>query len=298
VDLIQAAILGIVQGLTEYLPVSSTAHIRILPALVGWPDPGAAFTAVVQVGTLVAVLIYFAKDLGRAIAAWAKSFCGGEAAKTPEAKLGWAVFIGTLPIIVLGLAFHKQIESGLRSLYIVAASLILMGLVLLASERIGAKGRNLSLVRPVDGLWVGLWQCIALIPGASRSGSTISGSLLLGFDRATAARFSFLLSVPSVFAAAVYELIKQRHDLLGAGLPAVIVGNLFSFVVGYWSIAFLMKFLQTRSVLPFVIYRVALGLAIIGLLVAGIVHPDEGIEGHRSADQKASLHHVPTKAQA
>jgi undecaprenyl-diphosphatase len=295
VDLIHAVVIGIVQGLTEYLPVSSTAHIRVIPALLGWPDPGAAYTAVVQVGTLVAVLLYFAKDIGRAISAWAKGFGDPEAAKTPEAKLGWAVFIGTIPIIVVGVLFHSQIEQTLRSLYIVAASLIAMGLVLLASERIGAKGRNMSLVRPLDGLWVGFWQCVALIPGASRSGCTISGALLLGFDKATAARFSFLLSVPSVLAAAIYELVKQRHDLLGAGLPAVIVGNVFSFIVGYWSIAFLMRFLQTRGVLPFVLYRVALGLALFGLLAAGVVHPDEGLEGHATKTApEASTTHVPS----
>ena len=214
--LIHAIILGIIQGLTEYLPVSSTAHLRIVPALLGWQDPGSAFTAVIQVGTLVAVLIYFAKDLGAAISAWARSITDREVRKTPEAKLGWAVFVGTLPIIVIALKFKAPIEHGLRSLQVIATSFIVMGIVLLIAERVGRRVRKLEEARPIDGLWVGLWQCIALIPGASRSGSTISGSLFLGFDRATAARFSFLLSVPSVLAAAVFELYTDRHELLGA----------------------------------------------------------------------------------
>ena len=277
-ELIKAVVLGIVQGLTEYLPVSSSAHLRIVPALVGWPDPGAAYTAVIQLGTLVAVLVYFAKDLRAAISAWARSIKDKEIRKTPEAKLGWAVFVGTLPIIVVGLALKNPIERTFRSLWVIAFSMIFMGLLLLIAEQAGRRSRKFDSARPVDGFWVGLWQCVALVPGASRSGSTISGSLFLGFDRATAARFSFLLSVPSVFGAAVYELWKERHDLLGAGLPAVVVGNVFSFIVGYWSIAFLMNYLQTRSVRIFVGYRWVVGLLLIGLMWSGRLDPMAGAE--------------------
>jgi undecaprenyl-diphosphatase len=276
VDLIKAIILGIIQGLTEFLPVSSTAHLRIIPALLGWQDPGSAFTAVIQLGTLLAVLIYFRQDLGKAISSWAKSHTDKEARKTPEARMGWAVFIGTIPILVLAVLFQKKIEGELRSLQVIACSLIGMG-ILLAIAEFGAKHkRKLEDVQPRDGLLVGLFQCISLIPGASRSGSTITGGLFAGFNRSAAARFSFLLSVPSVFAAAVFEMVKYRHDFGHDLLIPALVANIFSFIVGYWSIGFLMKFLQTHSVMVFVIYRVVLGVVILVLIARGILDPMAG----------------------
>lgn len=275
-DLIQAIILGIVQGLTEFLPISSTAHLRIIPALLGWKDPGSAFTAVIQLGTLVAVLIYFRKDLGSAIAGWFRGMKGGDEAKTLDARMGWAIFIGTLPILVLAVVFQKKIETQLRSLEVIGWSLIGMAIVLALAEMKGSRKRELNDVKPHDGLIIGLWQCIALIPGASRSGSTISGGLFSGFDRPSAARFSFLLSVPSVFAAAVFEMVKYRHDFSGPLLKAAIIANIFSFIVGYWSIGFLIKFLQTRSVMTFVAYRVVLGIIILALVQTGRLDPMAG----------------------
>ena len=276
-DLIEAIILGIIQGLTEFLPISSTAHLRIIPALAGWSDPGAPFTAVIQLGTLLAVLIYFRKDLASALGGWFRGLKGGEEAKTLEARMGWAIFLGTLPIVILGLAFNHKIEANLRSLQVIAFSLIGMAILLLVAEMIGNRKKKLESVTPLDGFKVGLWQAVALIPGASRSGSTITGSLFDGFDRVAAARFSFLLSVPSVFAAAVYEIVKYRHDFGGALLVPSIVANIFSFAVGYWSIGFLMKFLQTKRIVVFVAYRVVLGIAILTLIYTGHLDPMAGI---------------------
>lgn len=278
-DLIQAIILGIVQGLTEFLPISSTAHLRIIPALLNWQDPGAAFTAVIQLGTLLAVLIYFRQDLGQAFMGWVHGLKGGEAAKTHEAKMGWAIFIGTLPIVVLGFAFKHPIEERLRSLEVIGWSLIVMAVVLLVAEKVGQRTKKLKDVKPSDGLVVGLWQAVALIPGASRSGSTISGSLFDGFTRSAAARFSFLLSVPSVFAAAAYELVKYRHEFGGSLFVPALVANVFSFVVGYWAIGFLIKFLQSKGLLVFVAYRVLLGALILVLIHTGRLDPMAGEDG-------------------
>lgn len=273
--ILEAIVYGVVQGLTEFLPISSTAHIRIVPSLLGWQDPGASFTAVIQIGTLLAVLIYFWKDLVLVFLGWLRSF-GGERG-TVEAKVGWGIVIGTLPIVVLGFLFREQIKSdAVRSLYVVAAMLILMGLVLLAAEKLSPHRREFSELTVKDGVWVGFWQAVALIPGASRSGSTISGALFAGLTRSTAARFSFLLSIPSVLAAAVLELAEERDQLLGAGLAPTLTATFVSFIVGYASIAFLMKLLQTRTTMGFVVYRVALGLALLALLQTGRLDPTAG----------------------
>ncbi|MCE9559635.1 MAG: undecaprenyl-diphosphate phosphatase [Armatimonadetes bacterium] len=276
-DLIQAIVLGIIQGLTEWLPISSTAHLRIIPALLGWQDPGSAFTAVIQLGTLAACLIYFREDLGRAFSGWFKSLKGGEAAKTQDAKMGWAIFIGTIPIIIFGLLFKNNITGNLRGLNIVAYALIFVGLLMLVAEKIGSKKRTVEQITPRDGLIIGLWQAVALIPGSSRSGSTITGGMFAGFDRASAARFSFLLSVPSVLAAGVKELISERHELSSLNMSSVIVCTLVSFVVGYASIAFLVKFLQKNSTTGFVVYRICLGVLLLFLLNSGQLKPDTGL---------------------
>lgn len=273
-DLVEAIILGIVQGITEWLPISSTAHLRIVPTLMGKPDPGAAFTAVIQFGTLLAALIYFRKDLLNALKGWCRSFRGD---KSVDAKMGWAVFVGTLPIVIFGLAFKDQIEGNLRSLTVVAFALIGMGVLMMVAERFGSKTRQYKDIAEKDGFLIGLWQAVALIPGASRSGSTMTGALFAGFDRATAARFSFLLSMPSIFAAGAYALYKERHQILGTNLTPTLVATVVSFFVGYASIAFLMKYLQTRSVWPFVAYRVILGIVLLVLINQGTLTPLAGI---------------------
>jgi undecaprenyl-diphosphatase len=283
VDIVQGTIYGIVQGLTEFLPISSTAHIRILPSLLGWPDPGAAFTAIIQLGTVAAVVLYFAKDIGRAFMAWFHSITGKKNVDANQARLGWAVFVGSIPIIVLGLAFHAKIETSLRSLNVVASSLIFMGVLMLVADRIGRHKRKVADVDVKDGLLVGLWQGLSLIPGMSRSGSTITGALFGGFDRVAAARFSFLLSIPSVAGAGIYEAAKAlKKPEFGASLQAevqwgpTIVATIISFVVGYASIKLLIQFLQKRGVAPFVWYRVALGVLILVLVQQGILKPEEG----------------------
>jgi undecaprenyl-diphosphatase len=279
VELIKAIVLGIVQGLTEFLPISSTAHLRIVPALFGWDDPGAAFTAIIQLGTVAAVLIYFRKELGHAFMAWFNTITGKKDVNKADARLGWAVFVGTLPIVVLGLAFHEKIETSLRSLYIVAGSLIVMGIVMLIAEKVGSRQRKVEHVHVQDGVIVGLWQCLSLIPGMSRSGSTISGALIQGFDRVAAARFSFLLSVPSVAGAGLYEAYKAiKHADLGTHVSwgPTIVATIVSFAVGYAAIAFFIQYLQKRGIGVFVWYRVALGVLILFLVQQGTLKPNEG----------------------
>lgn len=276
-DLIQAIVYGVLQGLTEFLPVSSSAHIRIAPALLGWQDPGAAFTANIQLGTLVAVFLYFWSDLKGAWKGWTAGLRDREKRETPEYRLGWAIAIGSVPIIVLGVLLKDLIENQFRSLFVVAGMLIGMAGLLALAEWKGRKSRGLADVTWKDGLMVGLWQAVALIPGASRSGSTITGAMFLGFERATAARFSFLLSVPSIFLAAVYTAYGSRKEFSGDLLMPLLVANVFSFAVGYACIAFLIKFLQTKTNLVFILYRVALGAAILGLIFGGRLQEFAGI---------------------
>jgi undecaprenyl-diphosphatase len=277
-NVFQAIVLGVIQGLTEFLPVSSTGHLRVLPALFGWDDPGAPFTAIIQLGTTLAVLIYFRKDLWNAITGWIKGLRGGDAAKTTDARMGWAIIIGTIPIIIFGYFFKDQIENQLRSLYVVAWTLIAMSGVMLAADQLGKKKRGLKSVKLLDGLWVGLWQCISLIPGASRSGSTISGALFAGFDRSTCARLSFLLSVPAITAAAVFAMREHSSLLLDPAMATNIwVANIVSFFAGYAAIAFLISFLQRHSLLVFIVYRVLVGILLLVLLQIGFLTPFQGM---------------------
>lgn len=272
-SVVEAIILGVVQGVTEFLPISSTAHVRIVPALVGWDDPGAAFTAVIQLGTLLAVVMYFRKELARAFGGWLSSFKGGERARSAEARLGWAAFVGTVPIVVFGFVFKGLVEKELRSLYVIAAALIGVGLLLLLAETVASRMRGLESVGQRDGWIVGLFQALALIPGVSRSGSTIAGALLLGFDRETAARFSFILSTPAILLAGMFELWSERQHLYSLGMGQVLLGTIAAFISGYVSIEYLLRFLRTRSTILFVMYRIALGGVLLVLLRAGTLEP-------------------------
>ena len=263
----QAIVLGIVQGLTEFLPVSSTAHLRIIPALLGWSDPGAAFTAVIQLGTLLAVLWYFRHDIAAIIAGTLR----GE-------KMGWMIAAGTIPVVVLGLLFKHHIESTLRSLYVIAAAMIGLAVMLAIAEWLTKRRATLRGMEQVgwrDAIVVGCAQAVALIPGSSRSGCTITGALFCGLDRSTAARFSFLLSMPAVFAAGVFELIHARHELLATRehVLGLIAATVVSFVVGYASIAFLLGYLKKHTTWLFIIYRLALGAILLGLLSTGRLGP-------------------------
>ena len=281
-NILQAIIYGIIQGATEFLPISSTGHLRIIPALLGWGDPGAAFTAVIQFGTLVAVLLYFRSDINGIVRAMVSGIVAGQPLAQREAKLGWMIGAGTVPIVILGLLLKKAIETTFRSLYIIAASLIILALVLMIAEfltkRRAARGeamKNLQDLSWKEAITVGLWQCVALIPGSSRSGTTITGGLFSGMTRETAARFSFLLSLPSVFAAGVLELVKERHELLSSSIGAgnLIVATVVSGIVGYASIAFLLNYLKSHSTYLFIIYRIVVGTALLYLLSAGILQP-------------------------
>jgi undecaprenyl-diphosphatase len=269
VSLIEEIVLGITQGLTEFLPISSTAHLRIVPAFVGWDDPGAAWTAVVQLGTMAAVLIYFREDLLKIARAWLASLRNPAVRGELDARLGWYLVIGTIPIAIFGFIFKDQIESGGRNLYLIGTTLIVFGLVLLAADEVGSKSRRLEQITNRDGVTIGLAQALALVPGVSRSGATISAGLFEGFDRTSAARFSFLLSVPAVVLSGLFEL---RHaGTAGGTVGGLVVATVLAFVVGYASIAFLLRYLVAHSTAVFVAYRVVLGSVVLVLVATGAI---------------------------
>jgi undecaprenyl-diphosphatase len=262
VDALQAIVLGIVQGLTEFLPISSSGHLRIVPAFFGWDDPGAAFTAVIQLGTMAAVLLYFRKDLWRIASAWLRSLRRPELRQELDARMGWYIIAGTVPISVFGLAFSDQIENEARNLYLIGTTLIVLGVILYAADRGAGQERDVASVTLRDAVIVGFAQALALIPGVSRSGATITAGLLLGFDRASAARYSFLLSVPAVVLSGLFEM-RKIGDPGGAGAFETAIATLAAFIVGYASIAFLLRWVANNSLAIFVWYRVALGALVL-----------------------------------
>jgi undecaprenyl-diphosphatase len=275
---IEIIVLAIVQGLTEFIPVSSTAHLRIVPALLGWKDPGAAFSAVIQIGTLVAVLSYFWRDVVRILNAMVADLRRGKLATTHDALLGWMIAVGTLPIIVFGLAFKEQIKTSLRSLYVMSAALAGVALLLLLAEwaiwrrrAAGIQRRDVNAVGWTDAIVVGFAQAAALVPGTSRSGATILGGLCCGLTREAAARFSFLLSLPAIFAAGVFELIEARHVLLASPHDAakLAVALVVTAAVGYATIPWLLAFLRKRTMFVFIMYRVLLAALLVWLLNTG-----------------------------
>ncbi len=272
---LEAIVLGIVQGLTEFLPISSTGHILFVPALAGWDDPGAAFSAVIQLGTMAAVLVYFRTDLWRMAVAFVKSFSGDHPlwrSDDSDARIGWYIVLGTIPISIIGLVFADQIENDVRSLSLVAAVMILFSFVLMAADLKGAQDRDVKQLTLRDGIIIGLFQVLALIPGVSRSGATISGGLFLGLDRESATRYSFLLSVPAVVLSALFEL-RKIGDGAGAsvGVAPTIIATVLAFISGYLAIAFLLRFVRTHNFAVFVVYRVAVGTAMLVLIAAGAV---------------------------
>ena len=277
-DWIQIIVLAIVQGLTEFIPISSTAHLRIVPALLGWKDPGAALSAVIQIGTLVAVLWYFWRDVVRILAAMLADLRRGKLATTHDARLGWMIAAGTLPIIVCGVAFREQIKTTLRSLYIMSAALAGVALLLALAEwairrrsAAGLAGRDVNQVGWRDAIVIGFAQAAALVPGTSRSGATILGGLCCGLTREAAARFSFLLSIPAVFAAGVFELIEARKDLLASSsdVAKLSVALVVTAAVGYATIPWLLFYLRRRTMFVFIVYRLALAGLLLALLVGG-----------------------------
>ncbi|MBG0717209.1 undecaprenyl-diphosphate phosphatase [Microbacterium sp. 2C] len=272
--LFDAIILGIVQGLTEFLPISSSAHLRIfgefLPSAV---DPGATFTAITQIGTELAVVVYFWKRIVRIVGQWFRSLTGAVPRNDPDARMGWIVIIGTIPIGVLGFLFQDVIRDTFRNLWLVAIVLIVFGLLLGAADALGRRTRNEEDLTYRDGLLLGLAQSLALIPGVSRSGATTTAGLALGYTRPAAAEVAFLLAVPAVFGSGLYELlhaIKDPGSSVFNGFETAVATGL-AFVVGLAVIAFLMQYLKRGSFLPFVIYRVVLGIVLIILLSLGVL---------------------------
>jgi undecaprenyl-diphosphatase len=276
----ESFVLGLVQGLTEFLPISSSAHLRLTAAFAGWHDPGAAFTAITQIGTEAAVLIYFRKDIARIVSAWFRSLTNRSMRSNHDAQMGWLVIVGSIPIGVLGVTFKDQIEGPFRDLRLIATTLIVMGIVLGIADRLAARDetggkhraikerKSLKELGVKDGLIFGFCQAMALIPGVSRSGATISGGLLMGYTREAAARYSFLLAIP------VFELKDAGEGLVSWG--PTIFATFIAFGVGYAVIAWFMKFITTKSFMPFVIYRVLLGVLLFALVGAGALSPHAG----------------------
>ena len=270
--LIDAVLLGLLQGLTEFLPISSSAHLRIAgPFLSTGTDPGAAFTAVVQIGTEAAVLLYFRHDIWRIATAWLRSFSHSAIVDRSDVRLGWLVLLGTLPIAILGLFFKDAIEGGLRNLYLTATMLIVFGIILGIADRRRAKRRTIERITWRDGLILGLAQAMALVPGVSRSGGTISAGLWLGYTREAAARYSFLLAIPAVLASGFFQLARHWDELSTTAAMPTVVATLVAFASGYGVIMGFLRMISTRSYMPFVWYRILLGLCLFLLLGTGTI---------------------------
>jgi len=299
----EAAILGIVQGLTEFLPISSTAHVSLVSQLAFGGDAGAAFTAVIQLGTALALLIYFIKDLWRILKAWVLGVFGRVPQTDPDVRLGWFIIVGSIPVGVLGVLFQNAITTSLRNLWVTVAMLLIVGVILWVADVYSARlatqdaadaaeaearrprraitdasaptpvavGRVKSLTRMTwrDAIVIGLCQAAALVPGVSRSGSTTAAGLFLGYDRPSAARYSFLLSIPAVLASGLFELKDIGGQAINWG-PTVLA-TLIAFVVGFAVIAWLLRFISTHTFRPFAVYRVVVAVAVAGLLIGGVL---------------------------
>ncbi|UUI67242.1 undecaprenyl-diphosphate phosphatase [Aeromicrobium duanguangcaii] len=270
-DLLRSVILGIVQGLTEFLPISSSAHLAIVPQLLGWEDPGAAYTAVVQIGTELAVILYFWRDIWTIGSGWVRGVFSAEARQAPEWRMGWFIIVGSLPIVVLGIALEDAIDREFRNLWFIASMLIGMGLVLGLAERLGRKAKPIDDLNARDAILLGLAQACALVPGVSRSGATISMGLFLGYDRRAATRYAFLLAIPAVVGAGIYKLKDIPGGENAYGTVPTIVGTVVAFVVGLAVIHWLLQYVSKNSYAPFVIYRVVLGAVVLGLLWGGVI---------------------------
>jgi len=275
VSLFEALVLGLIQGLTEFLPISSSAHVQIAQELMGLSNLTkpqlTAFIATIQIGTELAVVLYFAKTIWSILSAWFSKGFRSWAEQPQEAKLGWLIILGTLPIAILGLLFESQIESDVRQLWVIAITLIVFGVLLGLADRYGKKKKDIRELDFRSGLAFGVGQALALVPGVSRSGGSITVGLLLGFTREAAARYSFLLAIPAVLAAGGYQFVQSFGDLPQDLLFATSLATVVSFVSGYLVIAWLLKYLERGSYLPFVVWRIFVGLALVALLSFGVV---------------------------
>lgn len=279
---IEAIILGLVQGLTEFLPISSSAHLRIVGELLpSATDPGATFTAITQIGTELAVILYFRKDIVRIIGRWFRHFgsrggahSAGIPKDDPDVRLGWLIIIGTIPIVIIGFIAQDTIRSVFRSLWLIAIVLIVFGIILGIADYLGKRLRTIDQLTYAHGIAIGFAQVLALVPGVSRSGATMTAGLALGYTRPAAARYGFLLAIPAVFGSGLYELVHSFGEPEGAyGYPETAVATVVAFAVGYAVIAFLMRYIEKRSFLPFVVYRIALGTVLLILLGVGVMQP-------------------------
>lgn len=294
VEWLQAVLLGLLQGLTEFLPVSSTAHMDVVPQLFHQPDPGAAFSAIVQLGPIVAIIAYFRHDLGRYLGGMIRTRTpAGLASGDVDARLGWYTAFGTLPLILFGVLLEKKIDHEFRRLSVVAVSLIVLALLLLAAERLGARRKSLNRMTFADSQAIGWAQVLGLVPGASRSGVTITAGLFRGLERESAARFSFLLSIPAITAAGLYKLAKSlSHGQPGAeAAPAVlgaVVAGLFAYAVVRWFLGYM----KEHNTGIFIVYRIVLGITLLGLLQMGVIHdrvkPDSSAAAGTSASSVQS----------
>ncbi|WP_199421803.1 undecaprenyl-diphosphate phosphatase [Actinotalea solisilvae] len=281
----EAVVLGLVQGLTEFLPVSSSAHLRIVGELLpGGGDPGAAFTAVTQIGTEAAVLLYFRRDIARICVAWWRALTGAHGtgrrerlgAGDPDARMAWWIALGSVPIVVLGLAFEDSITGPFRNLYLVAVTLAVFAVALGWADRVGAKTRTLDQLTGRDAVLFGLAQAMALVPGVSRSGGTITAGLLLGYTREAAARYSFLLAIPAVLGSGLQQLVTSLDDFGSAGTPSlglIVLATVVAFAVGYLVIIAFLKIVSGYSYQPFVVYRLALAVVVVLLIWVGALEP-------------------------
>jgi undecaprenyl-diphosphatase len=268
-----ALVFGVLQGLTEFLPISSSAHIRIVGGLVpGWGDPGAAFTAVIQLGTESAVVLYFRKEIWAIIKTWTLALFQPRLRRHPDARMGWYIIVGTLPIAILGFLFQNTIETALRSLVFVGVSLIMFGIILGLADSFASNRKSLTRLNLPEAVAFGFAQALALIPGVSRSGGTITAGLLMGYTREAAAKYSFLLAIPAVFASGILEILDIGDD----GAPAwgpTILATLVSFVIGYFVIVYFMRYISQHDFRPFVVYRAVLGALVLVLLAFGVLTP-------------------------
>lgn len=270
-DFLQAVVLGVLQGLTEFLPISSSAHLRVYPEWFGWGDPGAAFTAVVQIGTELAVLLYFRKDIWTIGTTWTMALFKHELRSTLEARLGWFIIVGSLPIVIVGIALRDLIEGDFRNLWVTGTVLIVLGIVLGLAERVGRGTREVADLTLRHAVLLGAAQAAAVVPGVSRSGATISMGLFLGYERAAATRYAFLLAIPAVVGAGVFQLPEIPNGENLYGVAPTVAATVVSFVVGYATIAWLLRYISTHSYTPFVIYRVLFGTLTLALVGSGVI---------------------------